>query len=113
VVLAADDRSLRVKAVIKAGRFDVVRLSFLLRCLRLQRRLEPAFHDYIAMTDATRERLKGVLDRFGDPLTEHVGKADLRRCLRSMPERPRLRWREAARLYLRDEQELGLLRSTG
>jgi len=67
LVLAPDAKSLRVKLLSKAGKFDVVGLSFLLRCIRQGRLTPPRFGEYLYMTQ---DKMTESVDLFGDPYVE-------------------------------------------
>lgn len=84
LVLAPDAKSLRVKLLIKAGKFDVVGLPFLLRCIRQGRLTPPRFGEYLYMTQATRDKITESVDPFGDPYVEPTTVKALARCFRQM-----------------------------
>ena len=86
LVLAPDNRSLRVKLLIKSGKFDVVRLSYLLRVIRQGQFSPPRFDEYLFMTKESRERLSQEVDMFGDAFAEPTNAKTLWRCFRQMKQ---------------------------
>ena len=81
LVLAPDAKSLRVKLLSKAGKFDVVGLSFLLRCIRQGRLTPPRFGEYLYMTQ---DKMTESVDLFGDPYVEPTTVKTLARCFRQI-----------------------------
>ncbi len=88
LIVAPDAKSLRVKMLVKSGKFDVVGLAFLLRCVRKGRLMPPHFDEYLFMTKATREKLNKHVDLFGDAYVEPTNVKMLGRCFRQMKTEP-------------------------
>jgi len=86
LVVAPDAKSFRVKLLIRAGEFDVVSLSYLLRVIREGKLTPPRFLEYLFITKETRERLSRVVDEYGDAYTEPTTTRALARCMRHIKE---------------------------
>jgi hypothetical protein len=86
LVLAPDSRSLRVKLLIKSAKFDVCKLSYLLRVIRQGQFSPPRFDEYLFMTKESRERLSQEVDMFGDAFAEPTNAKTLWRCFRQMKQ---------------------------
>lgn len=125
LVLAPDAKSFRVKLLVRSGKFDVVGLPYLLRCIREGKLTRPRYLEYLFMTKDTRARLKEVVDEYGDAYASYTTPQALARCMRHiklpaaaassaavpMQQRDvgRLPWRTVAMASLRAKEDHLLL----
>ena len=103
LVLAPNGKSLRCKMLIKSQKFDIVRMDYLLRCIRKGTLAEPSTYDYIYITQATKQKLARQMDCYGNSCTQELTVKGLKSLFKRM-ERPKRSWREEAIASL-DEQE--------
>lgn len=84
-VVAENEKNIRVRSVIKAGKYDVLKLSWLERCLRMNKVLPFAPEDIIFATAKTKEELTSRFDQYGDEYDAELGGEDLSKLFSTLP----------------------------
>lgn len=94
LVIAPDNRSLRVKMLIKSGNFDIVGILYILRCSRKGIVADPTFYDFFYMTEATKKKMVRQIDAYGDSYTEPFTEVGFKKLIRKIQERSKRSRRE-------------------
>lgn len=109
LVIAPHGKLLRVAHLIHGGRFDIISCKWLVRCVKKGVLSPPGYHDYIFMTEETRQRWAKQADAFGDAYNERVTTRELRRTMSRMPKSGKSQaWRDMAASRL-EHDELAVL----
>jgi DNA ligase-4 len=107
-VLAASDAGLKVGNLKKQGMFDIVCLSWVVRCISSSQ-VEPAqARDFVFTTETTRAKLAKEYDQFGDHFTQHVRPEELRALLNDTVAKigkSSTHWQDAVRTLPDEEAE--------
>lgn len=84
-VIAESEKNIRIRSVIKSGKNDVVKLSWLQKCLQAERVLPFCPDDMIFVTEKTKSQLIKRFDKFGDGYDINIDAEGLKKLFASMP----------------------------
>lgn len=111
LIVAPDTKSLRVKLLMKSGKFDIVGIPYLLRCIRQGQLDPPQYYEYLYMTTRTKQKLAKEVDIYGDPFLHPATDKGLMRCFRRMKDTSldsqtdKMTWRKVAMASLQDIED--------
>ncbi|KAK2706859.1 DNA ligase 4-like [Artemia franciscana] len=80
----AQNENIRVKNLIKSGKYDIIKPDWILRCSFEKKFLRFTPSDAICLTGPSQKSLLGSFDIYGDNYTEPIGKAQLEKIFDNM-----------------------------